>query len=710
MNLLDLMVKIGVDDQASSRIGGITSGIRSGLGAAAKAGAVAIGAAVTAAGAGMVAIGKSALDAYANYEQLAGGVDKLYGSASEKLKQYAQEAYRTAGMSANQYMEQATSFSAALVSSLGGDVDKAADMTDMAMRAMSDNVNVFGSNMEDVQNAFQGFAKQNYTMLDNLKLGYGGTKEEMQRLIDDANAYAEANGKAADLSIDSFADIVQAIQYVQEAQGIAGTTAKEAMTTIEGSINATKAAWANLLTEMGKEDGDIPARMQELVDSATAVITNVTPVVGRIASALVAAAPQLIPAAIELGRTLLQGIVDGLLQAFPQLDAFLNSDAMRGVAEAFAPMMDSLHRIGEELAPMVGPALETLGQTAQNTLIPALERLGEAGSYFMEQLEPWAPHIMNVLVVVLEIFIGVIAAVIDIIAALANIWGTAMEAGTAFCDFVEGIPDAIQGAIDTVKQWFTQLDESLNEKFESMKKAVGDWAAETGAKARQGGEDFYSNVKSRFDNAMEFIRSIPQRVSSFLANLPATMGVSGSNAMAGLYNGLVGAWNWVTSFVASIPTSISNMLGNLGNLLWSAGWNILMGLYNGMVDAWNQMTGWISSIGGWIQSHKGPLDYDKKLLVKNGRAIMEGLNAGLKSGYGDVVDTVSGMGLGISASMDVSSQGAQAGGISGEIASLRDELRQMRLVLNIDGRAFAEATVGEMDRAMGNMARRAVAR
>ena len=562
----------------------------------------------------------------------------------------------------------------------------------------------------------------------------------MQRLIDDANAYAEANGKAADLSIDSFADIVQAIQYVQEAQGIAGTTAKEAMTTIEGSINATKAAWANLLTEMGKEDGDIPARMQELVDSATAVITNVTPVVGRIASALVAAAPQLIPAAIELGRTLIQGIVDGLLQAFPQLDAFLNSDAMRGVAEAFAPMMDSLQRIGEELAPMVGPALETLGQTAQNVLIPALERLGEAGSYFMEQLEPWAPHIMNVLVVALEIFIGVIAAVVDIIAALANIFGTVMEAGTAFCNFVEGIPEAIQGAIDTVKQWFddmdqkicdaldsagqtvegwkedvtnwfTQLDDDMNEKFESMKKAVGDWATETGAKAREGGQNFFDNVKAKFDNAMAFIRSIPERVRSFLANLPATMGFSGSSGMTALYDGLIGAWNWVTSFVTSIPTRISEMLGNLGNLLWSAGWNILMGLYNGMVDAWNQMTGWISSIGGWIQSHKGPLDYDHNLLVENGKAIMQGLDEGMSIGFGEVQSMVGGMGLDISASMAVGLAGSDGGGsLAGEVRALRNDVRNLKLAVNIDGRTFAEATVGEIDRAMGNMARRAVAR
>lgn len=171
MNLLDLFVKVDVDDKASGKVKSISSSIKSGLSSAASAAAKATAAAIALTGAAVVKIGKQAFDAYSSYEQLSGGVDKLFGNASEQLKQYAQEAYKTSGMSANQYMEQATSFSAALINSLGGDQQKAAEMTDVAMRAMSDNVNVFGSNMEDVQNAFQGFAKQNYTMLDNLKLG-----------------------------------------------------------------------------------------------------------------------------------------------------------------------------------------------------------------------------------------------------------------------------------------------------------------------------------------------------------------------------------------------------------------------------------------------------------------------------------------------------------------------------------------------------------
>jgi hypothetical protein len=174
---------------AGGKLSGAIGGALGGLGGVLKVGLGAAVAGVTAAGGAVAAFGKSAVDSYANYEQLVGGVDKLYGDASGKIQQFADEAYKTSGMSANQYMETATSFSAALVNSLGGDVNKAADMTDVAMRAMSDNANVFGSDLGSVQNAFQGFAKQNYTMLDNLKLGYGGTKSEMERLIADANEY-----------------------------------------------------------------------------------------------------------------------------------------------------------------------------------------------------------------------------------------------------------------------------------------------------------------------------------------------------------------------------------------------------------------------------------------------------------------------------------------------------------------------------------------
>ena len=223
-------------------------------------------------------ISKSALDAYANYEQLVGGVDKLFGKSSSTIIKNANKAYRTAGVSANKYMEQATSFSASLISSLNGDTQKAAKITDMAIRDMSDNVNVFGSNMEDVQRAYQGFSKQNYTMLDNLKLGYGGTREEMQRLLSDAE---KISGVKYD--INNLSDVYEAIHVIQEEMNITGTTAKEAADTIEGSVNTMKSAWENWLTAIGSgSEKDIQKTTKALTKSISNVGKNALPVIKNV--------------------------------------------------------------------------------------------------------------------------------------------------------------------------------------------------------------------------------------------------------------------------------------------------------------------------------------------------------------------------------------------------------------------------------------------
>ena len=223
-------------------------------------------------------ISKSALDAYANYEQLVGGVDKLFGKSSSTIIKNANKAYKTAGVSANKYMEQATSFSASLISSLNGNTQKAAKITDMAIRDMSDNVNVFGSNMEDVQRAYQGFSKQNYTMLDNLKLGYGGTRTEMERLLKDAE---KISGVKYDIS--NLSDVYEAIHVIQKEMNITGTTAKEAADTIEGSVNTMKSAWENWLTAIGSgSEKDIQKTTKALTKSISNVGKNALPVIKNV--------------------------------------------------------------------------------------------------------------------------------------------------------------------------------------------------------------------------------------------------------------------------------------------------------------------------------------------------------------------------------------------------------------------------------------------
>ena len=306
MNLLDLAVKITCDDQASGEVDKIGDGIKSKLGAAAKAGVVAVAAVGTA----TIAIGKTALDAYSNYEQLVGGIDTLFKSSSAKMQQYAANAYQTAGVSANRYMEISTSFAAALISSLGGNTEAAADMANTAITDMSDNANKMGTSLEVVQEAYQSLARGNYEMLDSLKLGYGGTKSELERLLSDAEKFSAAQGKVRDFSVDSYSDIVEAIHVVQDEMGITGTTAEEAATTIEGSVDKAKAAWDNWLTGLGDEDADMGTLTDQLVQSVVIAGEKIIPRFGQIMSSLVQTVVQYAP---QLG----QEIMDGLSQIDP---------------------------------------------------------------------------------------------------------------------------------------------------------------------------------------------------------------------------------------------------------------------------------------------------------------------------------------------------------------------------------------------------------
>jgi hypothetical protein len=318
-----------------------------------KAGAAAIGKA-TAAGmaagaAGVTALAKSAVAAYADYEQLVGGVEKLFGESSDLLMMYAKEAANTAGMSYNQYMETATSFAAALTTSVqaaGGSMDEAVELADTAMRDMSDNANVFGSDLSSIQAAYQGFAKGQYQLLDNLKLGYSGTKTEMERLIEDANELRHAQGINNDLTIESYADVITAIHEVQTNMNITGTTAREASKTISGSIGAVKAAWTNLTIEMAKDDGDIDGAFQVLGENVGAVVDNMLPrvekAIGGIGTMISKAAPQItnglkqllprvLPTLLSTAGTLVSSVSTAVMESLPEL-----MDIGGGLIDSFA--------------------------------------------------------------------------------------------------------------------------------------------------------------------------------------------------------------------------------------------------------------------------------------------------------------------------------------------------------------------------------------
>lgn len=264
---------------------------------------------------GITSITKAAAESYASYEQLVGGVETLFKDSADQVQKYASEAYKTAGLSANAYMEQATSFSASLLQGLGGDTKAAADYANQAIIDMADNANKMGTSIESIQNAYQGFAKQNYTMLDNLKLGYGGTRGEMERLIEDANKVKEANGEMANLTIDNFANMVEAIHIIQSEMGITSTTAKEASLTIQGSIASLKASWENLLVGMADENANMDQLIGQFVESASTAAQNLLPRIEQTLLGVAQLIEKLAPIIIEK----LPGMIQTLLPAF--LDA-----------------------------------------------------------------------------------------------------------------------------------------------------------------------------------------------------------------------------------------------------------------------------------------------------------------------------------------------------------------------------------------------------
>ena len=315
MNLFELFIKLGVDDQASDKISMLEKKLGNGLKTAAAIGT----AAVASGSAAITAFTADAVKSFAEYEQLVGGVQTLFGEdTAKKVVENANKAFKTAGLSANKYMSTITSFSASLLQSLGGDTEKATEYADRAIVDMADNANKIGTSIEMIQNAYQGFAKQNFTMLDNLKLGYGGTKTEMQRLLADAE---KISGIKFDIS--SFADITEAIHIIQENMGIAGATAMEAETTIEGSLNSMKAAWTNLVTGIADENANVEQLLKQFVSSVGTYLGNVLPVIETVLANIGTMLIENRPAMIERGGEQIYNFLIGLTQKMPDVIRFM---------------------------------------------------------------------------------------------------------------------------------------------------------------------------------------------------------------------------------------------------------------------------------------------------------------------------------------------------------------------------------------------------
>lgn len=679
---------VGIDGGAKK-----SSGILTGLGTVAKGAATAAVAGFTALTGAVTAIGGAALSAYADYEQLVGGVDTLFGSASQTLQGYAAEAYKTCGMSANQYMTQATSFAASLVSSCSGDVAKAADYANMAMGDMSDNVNKMGSDMTDVQNAYQGFAKQNYTMLDNLKLGYGGTQAEMKRLIADANKLRQEQGKNADLTIDSYADVVEAIHTVQENMGITGTTAKEAATTISGSIGMAKAAWENFITGLGRDDVDFSQLTQQLLESIGAVATNVAPRVAQIGQGIVTAFPVVLsglgtvlapvvsealstawniavntlagigihlptvdssqmlsginaamdaakllltdPAAfLEKGNQLVQSVGSGIRAGVPQIVSE-GLNILTSLSQAFLTGFPQIVSMGGQL-------VLSLVQGLMDSLPSVIEQGPQIVSNIANGISAAAGVLLDTgLQIIVAIGTGLVNAVPTLLANIPQILQAVWDAFVAY-QWVTLGGTLVTSIGEGIAALGSQIPTKLKGFFDQAVNHAGEFVSNMAAKGLQAGSDFLLNIAAT-------LSQMPGRVAGWFseiifnaASLVSSLGAKASAAGQGFLSGIQGGFNAAVSFVASIPGRVIGAIGDLGGLLVNSGRSLINGFVSGIQSA---IGGALSTVSGAVSqirsffpfspAKRGPFS-GHGYTTYSGKALMEGWAEGIGSGTGAV--------------------------------------------------------------------------
>ena len=587
MNLLDLFVKISVDDgdvdkgfsETSSKAETLAMKLKSGLATAAKVGT----AALTVAATGVAALTKASIDQYAEYEQLVGGVDTLFKAASDKVQEYAANAYKTAGMSANEYMDTVTSFSASLLQSLGGDTEKAAQKADQAITDMADNANKMGTGMEMIQNAYQGFAKQNYTMLDNLKLGYGGTKEEMERLLADAE---KLSGQKFDIS--SYSDIVDAIHVVQTEMGITGTTAAEAASTIGGSSGSAKAAWSNLITGIADENADFKTLTSNFVDSLVTAGKNIIPrisvILGGISQLVTSASTTIIPMVI----TTITDNLPALLQAAVALVGALGQGIIDSLPAITQAAIDILFFLANALIENLPTLIDGIVQVTM-TIVQML-----TSPDFLTQL------IETAILLITTLAQGLIDAIPQLIAAVPLIIGNLLAA------IIVELPNIIQMGIDLL---FALIDGII--------KCIP-----------------------------ELVAAVPTLIIAFINGIVNNLDkiiLAGPQIIVSLITGIIGA---IPELIAAVPRIIAAIADTIRNYDWGGiGKNIVRGLKNGIAGMWGNIKSWFSDkVNGLVSGVKKILGIasPSKVFAGIGGFMAEGLGEGFDDQFKSVKKDIEG--------------------------------------------------------------------
>ena len=658
---------------------------------------------IAAAGIGQ-AIGASITEGAALQQSL-GGVETLFKDSADKVKGFANEAYKTTGLSANAYMENVTGFSASLLQSLGGDTDKAAETANMAMIDMSDNANKMGTSMESIQLAYQGFAKQNYTMLDNLKLGYGGTKQEMQRLLSDAE---KLTGVKYDMN--NLSDVYSAIHAIQENLDITGTTAREAATTFTGSFESMKAAAQNVLGKLSLGEDIQPALQALMETTSTFLFGNLIPMIGNILKQI----PNLILGGIKgvfsgifgegLG-SIMGGIVTALGSAFLAFKAF----------SAVSGLLSGIPAILTTIKTAVTGLFTAMSANPIGIAIAAIAALTAGLVYFFTQTEmgrqiwqgfmDWFSGVwQSVAPVLTEVWNGIvetattvwnnmmavvapiIQAVVDFIRAVwdgISLWWTENQgliqqtfttvwnaiqtviqtvmpiiqsiietAMNILGPFIEGTWNNICTVVTTVWELIKIAIQTAMDVISGIIKAVmaiinGDWG--TAWNAIKGvGEAIWKGLsaagKAIFDGFAQILSNIWNTIKSVASSAWEGLKSTVLGLIDGLVQGAQRAWESMKQGVSDLVSNVTSIFDGIRNIdLWSAGKAILDGFLGGLKSAWSAVTDFVGGIAGWIADHKGPIEYDRKLLIPAGNAIMQGLDRGLQDRFKDVKKSVSGM-------------------------------------------------------------------
>ncbi|HHA8174634.1 TPA: PblA [Streptococcus pneumoniae] len=676
---------------------------------------------IAAAGIGK-AIGAS-INEGAALQQSLGGVETLFKDSADKVKGFANEAYKTTGLSANAYMENVTGFSASLLQSLGGDTDKAAETANMAMIDMSDNANKMGTSMESIQLAYQGFAKQNYTMLDNLKLGYGGTKQEMQRLLADAE---KLTGVKYD--INNLSDVYSAIHTIQENLDITGTTAREAATTFTGSFESMKSAAQNVLGKLSLGEDIQPALQALMETTSTFLFGNLIPMIGNILKQI----PILILGGIKgvfsgifgegLG-SIMGSIVTALGSAFLAFKAFSTvSGLLSGIPAVLTTIKTAVTGLFTVMsANPIGIAIAAIaGLTAGLVYFFTQTETGrQIWSSFVAWIkQAWqgiADFFVNLWSGISEgastLWDGVVTAWNAVVTFFSDLWVRIQEAASvAWTAITTAVMAIVQPFIDGFMNIWNNISDGLTQIWEGIKMIFqGVWefikSIFLGAiliiinlvigNFNQLGADLsliwkgiknsismiWEGIKTYFSGVVDVIvgygiaifenfsttlstiwkglsaagKAIFDSFAQILSNIWNTIKSVASSAWEGLKSTVLGlidglvqgaknAWESMKQGVRDLVSNVTSIFDGIRNIdLWSAGKAILDGFLGGLKSAWGAVTDFVGGIASWIRDHKGPIEYDRKLLIPAGNAIMQGLDRGLQDRFKDVKKSVSGM-------------------------------------------------------------------